>query len=81
MSVGFGLPLEVAGGATADGIPIDQNNPTETTNQLWIFPSLGASSPRYIYIYIYIYIYMYMCVCMFNTGTMGTANQLWIFTC
>ena len=53
VSVGSGLPLEVPGGATADGTQIDQNNPTGTTNQLWIFPSLGA---LYIYIYIYIYI-------------------------
>ena len=52
-----GLPLEVPGWATADGTLIDQNNMTETTNQLWIFLSLGASStPRNIYIYIYIYI-------------------------
>ena len=51
-----GLPLEVAGWATADGIPIDPNKLTKTKNQLWIFLSHGASSPRVISIYLSIYI-------------------------
>ena len=46
VSVGFNMALEVPGGATADGTQIDQNNLTGTTNQLWIFPSIGDSSPR-----------------------------------
>ena len=52
VNVVLNMALEVPGGATADGTQIDQNYLTGTTNQLWIFPSIGDSSPRY-HIYIY----------------------------